>query len=113
MTSTILPFHYGVIAQSRFCLTLFAWRRQSECMTPSDISMEARRLAVPLQGGGEEHPNETPAVSAVPVIAQGESDRASPFWREVPVFTPYRCKRKGDGKSGSTAGTGEFFSIAS
>ena len=29
-TSTILPFYYGVIAQSRFCLTLFAWRRQSE-----------------------------------------------------------------------------------
>ena len=30
------------------------------------------------------------------------------FWREVPVFTPYRRKEKGDSKSGSTAGTGEL-----
>ena len=70
-------------------------------------------FATPFQEGVEEHVVGTSLGAMFPSEKEGRSYGAFPFWREVPVFMPYRSKVKAGSKSGSTAGTGELIPIVS
>ena len=77
----------------------------------TDISISTSYPTVPLQEDVEGHGIGTPPAVRFPSKGGWRSYGIFPFWREVPVFMPYRSKAKAGSKSGSTAGTGELISI--
>ena len=76
----------------------------------ADISESKSHLAIYMQGGVEGRAIGISLVVQFPSAIEAKSYKGMSFWREVPVYEAYQCKKKEGSKNNSGAESGKILS---
>ena len=108
MGETIVAFSHSESMGSAIRDPLFSLLPSLKKLCRADISSQTTSLAILLWEDVKEHVLHTSPAVPLSSATNARSYGEMAFWREVPVFAPYRCREREGSDSDSGAETGEF-----